>query len=504
MRRPPRVLRARDQSAAPSSRAPVWPWALGTVLVVAAVLLTALGVRHVVAGQRAAMRVVAAPAAPAAAVVAATPLTTHVQLVALDASAGHIVALTSATQPQCPPATACPPAPALTAFTVFDAASGQPLTMTPLTSGAAPASSSVLLLADAARHVAYAIAPGAVTRFSTVTGAAEGSYALSAPAWQRESGGVLDARSGALVLSGGSQLMTLDAATGRTLASRALSTGTTVSGLTLDPTTGRVYALLQQSGTARATLTSYDEATLTLASQVSLPAGARLGPLNAASGTLYLPGVTDGQCAYSVRAAQLMTTNIGICDAMALGWNSATGHLYTSDAAELILRDAASARPVAALPVRAAWPGDQPLLVDEAQGLLYLPDARGTVLIVRDSTQPAALTAGGALLLARAALADLLPNTNQDPPFVAPETFPAAPGVQTEAYWIHFSDLGWQGPYPGDASSAVQSTPNDSGGYQVTFTISWNQLFRRTHSWTCDVSPAGAVRLASQTGDAVP
>lgn len=499
------MLRGQDASTAiaPPTRALIWPWALGTVLVVAVVLLTALGARHVIAGTRAATRVVAAPATPAAAVAGATPLSMHAQLVALDASAGHIVALTSATQPQCPPASACPPAPALTAFMVFDAATGQPLATTPLTA-AAPASRSVLLLADAAHHVAYAIAPGTVTIFSTVSGAVAGSYTLPAPAWQRESGGALDERSGTLVLGGGSQISAFDAATGRPLASRLLTSGATVSGVTLDPATGSVYALLRQSGAARATLTIYDDATLTPSSQVALPSGARLGPLDTASDTLYLPGATDGQCAYSVRAARLVTTSADICDALALGWNSAADHLYTSDATGLTLRGATSGRPLAALPIRAAWPGDQPLPVDEARGLIYVPDTLGTILIVRDSSAPGTLTPGGALLLARAALADLLPNTNQDPPFVAPNTFPATPGAAPEVYWIHFSDLGWQGPYPGDAVSAVQSAPDGSGGYQVTFTISWNQLFRRTHSWTCDVSPAGEVRLASQTGDAVP
>lgn len=509
MRNSPVLPWTRNRSTAPSSpQPPTWPWALGTALVVAAVLLAALSVRHVVAGTRAAAKSVPAPSVPAAAVAGATPPGTYIRLAALDSSAGHLVALTSAAQPQCPPNGACPPAPALTTFTVADAATGQPLTTTPLTTSAtAPAAAAVLLLADPSRHLAYAVSPGAVTLFSTTTGASAGGYALPASvaaAWPRESGGALDPQRGVLLLAGSGQLLALDAATGRPLASRVLAAGATVAGLTLDPASATVYALLQSPGSAAPTLAAFDETTLATTSQVPLPPGARLGPLDTATGTLYLPGATTGQCAYSLRAARLVSTPIAVCDALALGWNAATGHLYTSDAAGLTLRDAATGRALAALPIRAAWPGDHPLLVDATRGLLYLPDDRGTVLLVRDGPESAALTPGGALLLARSALAALLPNTNQDPPFVAPATFPAAPGARPEAYWIHFSDLGWQGPYPGDAASAVSPLPGAAGGYAVTFTITWSQLFRRTHVWTCDVSPNGAVRLAAETGDAVP
>ena len=494
----------RDVALHPASRRPAWPWALGTLIVVAGVLLGALGAHHIVAGRRAAANVVRAPAVPAAMVTGATPPTMYAQVAALDAPAGHLVALTSATRPQCPPASACPPAPALSAFAVFDAATGQPLTTIPLTSAAAAASESVLLLADPTRHIAYAVAPGAVTRFSTTTGAFASGYALSVTAWQRESGGGLDVRRDVLVLGGGDQLLALDAASGRPLASRMLDAGTTISGLTLDPTSGTVYALLHRLGAAQPALAAYDETTLAPTSRVPLPAGARLGPLDTSLGTVYLPGAANGQCAYSLHDTQLISAATGVCDALALGWDSVTGHLYTSNAAGLTLRDSMTGRAFAALPVRAAWTGDEPLLVDEGHATLYIPDERGTILIVRDGPQPAALMSGSALLLARAALADLLPDTNQDPPFVSPETFPAAPGKQPQAYWIHFSDLGWQGPYPGDAASAVRPLPDGAGGYAVTFTITWNQLFRRTHSWVCDVAPDGSVRLASETGDAVP
>lgn len=498
--------RRREGVAAPPSRLSraTWPWAVGTVLVVAVVIIAALGARHVIAGTRHAALAVPAPALPMAEVAGATPANTYVQLLALDASAGHLVALSSATQPQCSPVGPCPAAPALTSVAMFDAATGRQLFTSPLTGPAAAASNSVLLLADAGRHVAYAISPHAVTVFSTVTGATVGSYTVPLATWPRVSDGALDAQRGVLALAGGSQLLALDAATGHVLASRDLGADITISALAVNPTTGTIYTLLRQPDASQRTLATFDDAALAPQARLPLPASARLGPLDAAADTLYLPGASGGNCAYSLRTAQLTPAPAGICDALALGWSVAGNHLYTADADTLTVRDPLSGRPLAALPIRAAWPGDQPMLLDSGRGLLYVPDDQGRVLIVHDGARTAALSAGSALLVARAALARLLSDTNQDPSFVSPETFPAAPGMRQESYWIHFSDLGWQGPYPGSAASAISPLAGGAGGYTATFTITWNQLFLRQHSWTCDVLPNGAVRLVSESGDALP
>lgn len=475
------------------------------MLAVLVVLLGALGVRHVVASTRAAARVVPAPAQPVPAVVGATPSASYAQLAALDASAGHLLALTSAREPECSPVAPCRSAPTLSTFTVFDSSTGSPLAVTPLSGAATPADQSVALLADPAGHIAYAVAPDTVTLFSTVSGAATGGYSLPSPAWQRESGAAFDDQRGLLVLGGGTELLALDAATGQVRASRMLEPGTTVSALTLDPATGTVYALLRRANVAAPSLVVYDVATLAQRAMLPLPAGARLGPVDSATGRLYLPGASGGACVYTSGGDLLAPAPDGVCDALALGWNAVTGHVFTSAANGVTLRDAATGRSLAALPVRAAWPSERPLLVDGARGLLYVPDERGTILIVREGPALPALTSGGALLLARAALADLLPDTNQDPPFVAPDTFPATFGTRPQTYWIHFSDLGWQGPYAGAASSGTGPSPSGgAGGYTIMFTITWNQLFQRTHTWTCAVSPSGAVRLVSETGDAVP
>ncbi|MGZ3679319.1 MAG: hypothetical protein ACXWQR_12240, partial [Ktedonobacterales bacterium] len=162
-------------------------------------------------------------------------------------------------------------------------------------------------------------------------------------------------------------------------------------------------------------------------------------------------------------------------------------------------------------PLRVAWNPTVPLLADATRGLLYLPDTRGVIAIVRDPAgAPSALTPGAAALLARASLAHFLPNTNQDPPFLTPATFPlsdgTSPAIRDARYWIFFTDLNfvWHGPYSGTAQTAVAPDTSHTGGYLVTFTITWDQLFTRTHKWVCAVAPDGSVQLRSDIGDVVP
>jgi len=148
--------------------------------------------------------------------------------------------------------------------------------------------------------------------------------------------------------------------------------------------------------------------------------------------------------------------------------------------------------------------------VDAHRGLLYLLAAHGSIVILRDGTSPAPLSGPTAALLARGALTMFIADPNQDPPFVSAETFPLAAGTparpetRNEQYWIHFSDLGWNGPHPGTASTSVASAPGQPGAYLVTFSISWLQTSQRQHTWVCLVTPNGAVRLQSSRGDDVP
>ncbi len=518
--------RAGRQSSASPTRPRSWLWALSSISIVLVILLGAfIGRRLILTAQQ--PPIVSAPATLPLPVVAVTSSHTGYQLTALDTASGHLVALASDAAPDCPPPPLgdCPPAPPLTTFSVLDASTGAPITATPLSGAAATAAQSVVLLADSAVHRAYAIAPHAVVVFSTTTGAALATYQLPPDIpWQRESGAALDSDHHTLLLAGNAHVLALDTTTGRILARQPLPASATVEGPALDTVNGRLYLLLRNTPTAAPTLASYDAATLTPQGQLTLPAGTRLGPLDSAAHTLYL-FAGDGSVqrltitgALPSTGAAALQNQPALRNSLMLGWNDATHHLYAAATTNIIARDASTGSPVAALPLRVAWNPAVPLLGDATRGLLYLPDPRGAIVIVRDPaaapTSPSGLTPGAAALLARAALAHFLPDTNQDPPFLSPATFPAGDSTSTAAsdarytrdarYWIHFSDIGWHGPYPGTAQTSVTPDSTHMGGYLVTFTITWNQSFLRTHTWVCAVAPNGSVRLRSDSGDVVP
>jgi hypothetical protein len=258
------------------------------------------------------------------------------------------------------------------------------------------------------------------------------------------------------------------------------------------------------------TLVAYDARTLAPAGQWPLPAGARLGPLDDTEHALYLflPGGITSRLAVSVApgGATTLTSSIAtsLHGATVLGWNASAGHLYAADSAGLTVRDRASGQALSSLPIQVALPTDAAVPVDTARDLVYLPTAAGELVVAHDLSARQPLSAATALLLGRSAMARFLPDTNQDPPFVTPQSFPAGAGMRAQSYWIHFSDLGWQGPYSGSATSTVTRESSAPGAYAVTYTIAWNQLFARSHTWTCEVRPDGGVRLQSQSGDAVP
>ncbi len=511
--------RAGRESVASPTRPRSWLWALGSISIVLVILLGAfVGRRLIQTAQQ--PPVVSAPTTLPLPVVAATSSHTSYQLAALDTASGHLVALASDAALDCPPPLVggCPPAPPLTTFAVLDGSTGAPITATPLTGAASTATQAVVLLTDSAAHRAYAITPHAVVVFSTATGAALATYQLPPDiSWQRESGAALDSGHHTLLLAGTSQVLALDTTTGRILAHQPLPASATVEGPALDPVNGRLHLLLRDTPTAAPTLASYDAATLVPQGQLTLPAGTRLGPLDSASQTLYL-FAGDGSVqrltltgALPSTGAAALQTQPALRGSLMLGWNDATHHLYAAGATNIIARDASTGSPVAALPLRVAWNPAAPLLGDATRGLLYLPDPRGVIVIVRDpaaapSASASGLTPGAAALLARAALAHFLPDTNQDPPFLSPATFPVSDSTSTRdaRYWILFSDIGWKGPYPGTAQTSVTPDSAHMGGYLVTFTITWNQSFLRTHTWVCAVAADGSVRLRSDSGDVVP
>lgn len=500
-----RPFSARGSVSSGQSR--TWPWAAGSIAAVVLVLGSAL-IGHTIAAHRhATPLIVAAPWVPPLAVVAATPAGISTQLVALDSGAGHLVALTTSGQPTCPPVAACPPAPPLQRFMVFDGQTGAVLATSPLTGDA---TQSALLLVDPSRHLAYAISPAASDVYSTVTGQRIDGYLLPTLGWSRVSGGVLNAADGELILAGNSSVAALDAATGQSRAVWQAPPGTSrIAGPVLDTERGLVYELAQPTA-GQPTLVALNAATLAVVGQAPFPAGSRLGPFDAATQTLYVFGKSGTPCQYTVNTttglAFAPAASAGMsCVATNVGWNPALGHLYAAGPSGVSIHTSGASQPIAALPLRVAWPASSPLLIDAPRDLLYLPDEHGTILIARDSATPAAsLPVGSAVLLARAALGHFLPDTNQDPPFIAPERFPAAAGTTSLSYWQHYADIGWQGPYAGTIATAVTAVPGKPGSYLVTFTMSWYQLLQRQHTWVCRVAPDGSVLLQADSGDPVP
>lgn len=520
----------RTNAANRAKRPPSWPWALGSIASVLVILVGAFIGRHLIQTAQQ-PPIVSAPTTQPLSVVAVTSPHTSYQLSALDAASGHLVALASDAALDCPPPAVgdCPSAPPLTAFTIVDGATASPIATTPLTGTAAAAAQSVALLADSATHRAYAVAPHAVVVFSTTTGAALATYALPPDTpWQRESGATLDPVRNILYLVGSGQALALDGTTGRILVRQPLPASATVEGPALDPVADCIYLLLRDTSTATPTLAAYDTATLALREQRPLPIGTRLGPLYSSGHALfralylYDAGGAIKRLTLSsplpFEPARDLQDEPELRGSLALGWNDVPLHFYAAKATSLTVDAFGTANPIGALPLRVAWNPAVPLLVDAIRGLLYFPDMRGVITIARDPTAATAatsrLTPGAAALLARAALAHFLPDTHQDPPFLSPTTFPLSDGSSTATrsarYWINFSDLatssdlGWRGPYPGTAQTSVTSDTARAGGYLITFNITWDQLFTRTHTWICAVAPDGSVRLRSDSGDVVP
>jgi hypothetical protein len=504
------MSRAGDHSVDRARPSGAWPWAAVSIAAIALVLGGSLAAHTLIARQRQAP-FIAAPAAPPMSVVAITPPGVSYELVAIDPAAGELLALTGPAQAGCPPIGACPKSAPLDTFAVLDDQTGALFARTPLAGPAQPASGAVLLLADSTHHLAYAVAPHTVTLFSTSSGGYVGDYALPADVtWSRETGVALDSAHGVLYLAGDGALLALDAQSGHLLARQSLPfAATLLDGPALDAASGRLYVLEQSTATSAATLAGFDATTLAPLGQVSLPTDTRLGPLDDSSRVLYLFGPDGATSRYPLDAAAGASPvpAPALQHAIALGWNPSLGHMYAATATGVDVRAAASGARLAALPLRVAQLLAQPLLVDPRRALLVLSGPYGALAIAHDGA-PGRITPATALILARAALAAYLPDTNQDPPFVAPDTFPLSATVQPQgtpvSYYIDFSDLGWKGPYAGSASSAVAPLPGTTGGYRVTFAIAWYQLFPRGHTWTCDVAPGGSVTLHTDSGDVVP
>ncbi|PWT79206.1 MAG: hypothetical protein C5B60_00045 [Chloroflexi bacterium] len=507
-------------------RSRAWLWALGSVLAVVLLVGSAYVAHRAVVNNRA-PQPVQAPAARPLDVVGVTAPGPSYELLAEDAVAGRVVALASTSQPVCPPIGLCPLSAPYADFVVFDAASGTIQSQTALSAaGAGGASQSVLLLVDDLSHIAYAIAPRTVSLFSTTTGVALGGYDLPASlSWPRETGGTLDPGTHTLILAGDGQLASLDAMTGQLRVQTKMAAsppGVLSDGPILDAPADTLYLLAHGTVSTEPLLLAYDATTLNPLSQLPVPGVTGLGPLtpDERSLTLYeadgmvsmLPALRDLGAA-AEGGAQGMTAAAG---ATALGWVDATpqSELYVATATGIDLRNAVTGQVLASLPMQVDWAGSEALLVDTATGSIYLPGAHGQVVVARPPKTGSgagayALSAATAVVLAHSALSGFLPFTNQDPPFITPDTFLLSATAQGQSipmtYWIHYIDFQWSlGPYPGTTSAMVQPDPAHTGAYLVTFTIRWNETFWRSHSWVCAVAPDASVTLRSDTGDIVP
>lgn len=532
--RVPRPTRAVTAPHPQARRRRAWPWAVGSTLVTLLVVLATFAGHYTLGRQRLAAAVVAAPTSPPLTVAAVAHPQAGAALFAVDQVVHHLVALTYPTEVVCPPIGACPTEPARNDFVTLDDATGAQLAAWPLIGAAAHAAQATLLLLDTRRQLAYAVSPaqsgqpGYVDIFSTLTGAYVAGYALPAAATDAPLSGAFDGgasatSAGRLVLLAGATLLTLNAANGHTLAVQTLPGqlgAFTTEGPLVDATARRLYVWLRANQpTDLPTLTAYSADTLLpLGATYTLPLGAQLGPLDPTTHSLYI-FTPDGAVS---RLALPALPIIGgaapsqplpaLQGALALGWDGARNRTIIADDTATRALDTTLGATVGALPLPAVWPAAEPIPVDTTRGLVYLAADHGAIVIAQeaasgqnDQSGVAANTAT-ALILARAALARLLPDTGQSPAFVSAATFPldTSPGARNNDYWIHFADLGWRGPYPGHATVSVTADLANPGAYIVTFSIDWVQLFTRSHTWTCEVTASGAVQLTTESGDAVP
>jgi hypothetical protein len=403
---------------------------------------------------------------------------------------------------------------------VYDGATGQALATRHLVAND-PLTYSQFLVVDGARHVAYAIAPpgegtpAMLYRLDPTTGAALGALALPPTISTSLSGVALVPTTGSLALVVGNQLLLLDPASGATLATRAISTAGgafAVDGPVVDAA-GATITLLSHAGDT-VTLAAFAATTLQPLATRPLPAGARLGAYDPVHNVFALIGARG---TVSTLAAKDTTASAaapgplpGVTGALAVAWESAGSRLVVAHAHDVTVYDAGTGQSIAALPVTspardAAAPYSRGLFAGPSDGRVYLRDTTGVVVIARDvEATHRAGSPGTALLLARAALARYVPTERQSPPFIAASSFPAGIGTRGRDYYLLLAGQGWQAYPNGSIASAVSATARDHAVYQVTFTMSWYQLFAHTHSWTSLVMADGSVRLLAESGDSLP
>lgn len=488
----------------------IWPWAAGSIILPLVIIVTTLVGARFVAQQRLAAMVTLAPALPPLRVAAAIQPPAGISAWTLASSHGAPVALIYGAQAPstCIPDAACPGAPLASQLAIYDGATSRQLLARSIT----PADlSQCAALAGRASDVVYLVCPGQVQMVSLATG--ETARQLPLPAGLDTAHAALDDATSTLYVPGSGALYSFDLATGKQIASQPL--GGSASTPAVDANQGRVYALVA-GGTSHPVLLAFRARTLQPLGGASLPAGWSAGPRFDNANTLYLfgrqgaVGATGlGEVTLSVaRPYPTVTPDpVGpLTGARALGWDAGRQTLVAQYADHVTAYDAESLQPYAASPIASAWDAARPLSVDAVHGVLYVPDASGAIvaLSLARPTAASAPDAATAVVMARAGLGALLPDTNQAPPFLSAQTFPVSQTTVARNFAIHYSDLGWRGPFPGHASAKVVKAGAQAGDYIITFAVDWNQLFVHTHSWTVELLPDGRVRMLADTGDAIP
>jgi hypothetical protein len=515
-------------SLTPAPRRRVWPWAAGSILITLAVIAATLIGHRLAAQARLASQVAPAPAAPPLAVEAIAHASGQITRLTLDSHAHTLVAqvigcrAAPPTTPQTPQATACDSADVVPVSGVafFDAATGA-LRGEYLSPSSAPAQA--IALTDTARGLTYLLNNGGVTVYADAAGKQTNRYDSQLVAMAQAA--ALDEQTGLMyTLDGKGNLGAFTAVDGQAVASATLPL---ISPLPpqatpqvfVDAAAGRVYVFASGHNEPEP-LFAFNAANLTPLGSWRVAQDIQLGPLDPATHTLYLwePGAIVSTLDLSALPAQSAGQSVNpqrdatLSDAIRFGFVQATGTTLRITSAGIQASAAGAAQPYAQIPLvrpLTTFYGDASpwlLPIDASAGLAYLPGDDNTILIVSLArpTSYATANAATAALIARAGMARLLPDTNQDPPFITAQTFPLSVGKVTRNYFIHYSDLGWKGPYAGTASIGGVTAGATPGDYTMTFTITWNQLFLRQHSWTVEVTPDGRTHLLADSGDAVP
>jgi hypothetical protein len=489
-------------------------WGLGVCLCVALVLAGAYVGRHIATSRAQAELRVGPPTAATVAVVRELRPEAGAAFAVPIGTSTRMILVASSQERSCPTVGPCGPVPPLDQIEVVDVASGATLATQPLTG---PAQQAVAVAVDQQIGLIALVAPGAVTTLAADTLSPVGSFSLPTGVAANQSTGAAITENGTLWLTatqnGQATLLGLDERSGQVRATVALANTAAADGPVYDAGDGTLLVLVRQEGAA--TLAMFSTATGALERQVPVSAGARLGPLTPRADAVYLFGAdgttfrlrlpTDGSAASPAPVPALF-------GARSLGWGADGQQTYVADTNGVRILSAQSGATLAALSVAVASPPQQALAPIDANGerLLAVLGEHGTVIVMRESP----LTAGGmtpdtAALVARAVLLKLVPQdagdpTPQDPLFLTAETFTPGPGARSEVpFMVRDPDVGWQSAAPGTADIAVAQAAG--GAYDITFTVTWTQHhFTHRHVAVLRVAPDGAVRVVSDTGDALP